>query len=185
MKDIKFIIIAITLLCITSCAPAGPLSPTDYTQLLANIKDFFTTSLFLLGSSSSNFQIGQAIARLYYGHYHIARLIYNNNKSVDIDNHTRAWDAMQVKIQTYGKELKTFRIKYDYSPQNFSNSEIEQDLQFIKDNKSEFDYMITELKSTIVSFNNDPNFLNNANKRIQDIENEYNSLIAKINSKLP
>lgn len=188
MKVIKFIIIAVTLLCVTSCAQTGSLSPTDYIQLLTNIKDFFTTSLFLLGSNCSNFQIGQAIARLYYGHYHIARLIYNNKNRVDIDNHTRAWDAMQVRIQTYGKELKTFRIKYDYSPQNFSNSEIEQDLQFIKDNRSEFDYMITELKSTIVSFNNDPNFLNNANKGIQDIENEYNSLIAKIgkiNSKRP
>lgn len=188
MKFIKFIIIAVTLLCVTSCAQTGPLSPTDYTQLLTNIKDFFTTSLFLLGSNCSNFQIGQAITRLYYGHYHIARLIYNNKNKVDIDNHTRAWDAMQVRIQTYGKELKTFRIKYDYSPQNFSNSEIEQDLQFIKDNRSEFDYMITELKSTIVSFNNDPNFLNNANKEIQNIENEYNSIIAKIgkiNSKRP
>lgn len=185
MKVIKFIIIVITLLCITSCTKTIPLSPTDYTQLLINIKDFFTTSLFLLGSSSSNFQVGQAIARLYYGHYHIARLIYNNNNRVDVDNHTKAWDAMQVRIQTYGKELKAFRIKYDYSPQSFSNSEIEQDLQFIKDNKSEFDYMITELKSSIVSFNNDPNFLNNANKEIQDIENEYNSLIARINSKLP
>ena len=82
MEFIKFILIAIILFCITSCAPTGPISTAEYNQLLINIKDFFTTSLFLLGSSS-NFQIGQAIARQYYGHYHIARLIYNNNNGVD------------------------------------------------------------------------------------------------------
>lgn len=70
-------------------------------------------------------------------------------------------------------------IKYDYYPQNFSNSEIEQDLKFIKDNKSEFDYMITELKNSISSFNT------TANKEIQDIENEYNSLIKIIEKRLP
>jgi len=184
MEFIKFILIAIILFCITSCAPTGPISTAEYNQLLINIKDFFTTSLFLLGSSS-NFQIGQAIARQYYGHYHIARLIYNNNNGVDINNHTRAWDAMPARIKTYGNKLKDLRIKYDYYPQNFSNSEIEQDLKFIKDNKSEFDYMITELKNSISSFNTTSNFLTTANKEIQDIENEYNSLIKIIEKRLP
>lgn len=111
--------------------------------------------------------------------------IYNNNNGVDINNHTRAWDAMQARIKTYGNKLKDLRIKYDYYPQNFSNSEIEQDLKFIKDNKSEFDYMITELKNSISSFNTTSNFLTTANKEIQDIENEYNSLIKIIEKRLP
>lgn len=92
---------------------------------------------------------------------------------------------MQARIKTYGNKLKDLRIKYDYYPQNFSNSEIEQDLKFIKDNKSEFDYMITELKNSISSFNTTSNFLNTANKEIQDIENEYNSLIKIIEKRLP
>ena len=38
--------------------------------------------------------IGQAIARIYYGYYHIARLIFNNIKGYDGDNHTETWKAM-------------------------------------------------------------------------------------------
>lgn len=175
----KVILLVLALFCITSCSKIAPISPIEYTQLLINIKDFFTTSIFLLGSNS-NFQTGQAIARLYYGHYHIARLIYNNHFGKDNNSHYYTWEKMNTRIRNYGNNLKKLRIKYDYDAQNFSNSEIKDNLKFISDNRSEFDYMIKELKGSISSFDNDKEFLKTASKEIQKIEQEYDSLVNKI-----
>lgn len=174
----RFSLVCILLFCLASCAPEPPLSPSEYNQLLINIKEFFKTRLFLLGSSS-NFQVGQAIARLYYGTYHIARLIYNN-RGHDSKNHTATWNAMMPRIKAYGEQLKSLRIKYDYRPQNFDDNEIKQDLELIYNNKVEFENIIDELKKGISSFESDTDFLNTANKTIQDIENEYSLLINKI-----
>lgn len=55
--------------------------------------------------------IGQAIARIYYGYYHIARLIFNNIKGYDGDNHTETWKAMPNTIKNFGKKMKEMRIK--------------------------------------------------------------------------
>ena len=80
MKNVlKFLLVLIACQ-LTGCAPAEPLSPIEYTQLLVNVKEFFALSILLLNQDSPHC-IGQAISRIYYGHYHIARLIYNNKRS--------------------------------------------------------------------------------------------------------
>ena len=81
MKIILRILLVLIASQLTSCATAEPLSPIEYTRLLINVKEFFTLSILLLNQDSSHC-IGQAISRLYYGHYHIARLIYNNKRGI-------------------------------------------------------------------------------------------------------
>ena len=169
-----FVVLLITML--TSCAEAPALNTADYNGLLINIKEFFSVSILLL-SANSNFGIGQAIARLYYGHYHIARLIYNNTENQDGNNHAKVWNAMPPIIKSYGEYLKSLRIKYDYGTTNISTSEIINDLKYIQDNQNYFIEMILMLRNTIHEDSIDSLF----NDHMKDIESTYNDLLVKLN----
>mgnify|MGYP003305954298 CR=1 FL=1 len=180
MKQIlRAIVICILGLSIVSCAPPPPLDPGAYNQLLLNIRDFFTITLLLLGKSPIFAQC-QAITRLYYGHYHLCRLIYNNIMGRDANNHRDAWDRMQNDIKLYGEKLKEFRIKYDYTPLNFSEPDVRNDLEFILNNKDKFDLMVAELKNSISSFSTDTTFMEVFNKNISEVEESYECVINAI-----
>ena len=176
MKIILRILLVLIASQLTSCATAEPLSPIEYTRLLINVKEFFTLSILLLNQDSSHC-IGQAISRLYYGHYHIARLIYNNKRGCDGDNHKDVWDNMPSSIKTYGKKLKEMRIKYDYGVTEISLEELQSDLEYIKSHQSRFDEMLKEIDSTIYQYGTNPFFISSFNQAIKEIESTYKSLI--------
>lgn len=176
MRFVLRLFAVLLIVMLTSCAEAPALNTADYNGLLINIKEFFSVSILLL-STNSNFSLGQAIARLYYGHYHIARLIYNNTENQYGNNHTKVWNAMPPIIKSYGEYLKSLRIKYDYGTTNIPTSEIIKDLKYIQDNQNHFIEMIEKLRNTIhedstASFFDD---------RIKDIESTYNDLLVKLN----
>lgn len=104
-------------------------------------------SLVLLGQNNT-FAFGQAINRIYYGHYHLVRLIFNNIIGYDGNNHTEVWRQIPADIKAYGEKLKDMRIKYDYKPLSFTQSEMLQDLEYIESYQNRFDAIIKELDNT-------------------------------------
>ena len=60
MKIILRLLLVLIASQLTGCAVADPLSPIEYTQLLINVKEFFTLSILLLNQDSSHC-VGQAI----------------------------------------------------------------------------------------------------------------------------
>ena len=183
MKNVlKFLLVLIACQ-LTGCAPAEPLSPIEYTQLLVNVKEFFTLSILLLNQDSPHC-IGQAISRLYYGHYHIARLIYHNKKGYDGNSHTEVWNNMPSRIKSYGEKLKEMRIKYDYGVTEISLEELRSDLEYIKSHQSRFDEMLKEIDSSISQYGTNPFFISSFNKTIKEIESTYKSLITTIGKRI-
>lgn len=179
MKSLQKVIIFICICMLASCSQVQPLTPCEYTQLLANIKDFFCVSITLLGQDS-NFAIGQAIGRLYYGHYHLSRLIYNSIKGRDGNNHTDVWKQMPSDIRTYGEALKDLRIKYDYESTAFSRSEVLQDLSYIESHKGSFNKIIKELNNSVGQFNSNPIFVVVFDKNVKEITTTYQGVIQRI-----
>lgn len=167
----------------TSCAAAEPIAPYDYTQLLLSVRDLFTVSSMILSKMEPP-MIGQAIARIYYGYYHIARLIFNNIKGYDGDNHTETWKAMPNTIKNFGKEMKEMRIKYDYNPYNTTIEEMKKDLQYIYNQRTMFETMVKELENTVVQYSTNPIFKNTFDTNVKEIQDTYSSLIIIINEKL-
>ena len=181
MKIILRLLLVLIASQLTGCAVADPLSPIEYTQLLINIKEFFTLSILLLNQDSPHC-IGQAITRLYYGHYHMARLIYNNTKGYDGNNHTEVWSNMPSSIKSYGEKLKEMRIKYDYGVTEISLEELQSDLEYIKSHQSRFDEMLKEIDSTIPQYGTNPIFISSFNHAIKEIKSTYKSLITTIDN---
>ena len=179
MKIILRLLLVLIASQLTSCAAAVPLSPIEYTQLLSNVKEFFTLSILLL-NQDSQYCIGQAITRLYYGHYHIARLIYNNIKGYDGNSHTVVWNNMPSNIKSYGEKLKEIRIKYDYGVTEISLEELKSDLEYIRSHQSRFDKMLEEIDSSISRYGTNPIFISSVNHAIEEIKSTYKSLITTI-----
>lgn len=179
MKNILRLLFVLLASQLTGCAPSQPLSPLEYTQLLTNIKDFFVVGIVLLNQDDS-VCIGQAISRLYYGHYHIARLIFNNLRGYDGNNHKDVWDNMPSSIKSYGEKLKEMRIKYDYGVAEISLAELKSDLEFIKSHQSRFDEMLEEIDSSISRYGTNPIFMSAFNQAIKEIKSTYKSLITTI-----
>ena len=175
----RILVICFVLFGFSSCAPVPPLSPLEYTQLLTNIKDIFSVSLLLM-MDSNIYSIRQSIARLYYGHYHLCRLIYNNLNGRDSENHTTAWEAMRKDLEDYGKTLKEMRIKYDYQASVVDESDVCADLEYIVAHKSKFDSLIEELKNTVRRFNSNPIFDQEFDAKIAEVEAVYESLLKSI-----
>ena len=176
MKYILRLLFVLLISQLTGCAAAEPLSPIEYTQLLVNVKEFFALSILLLIQDSPHC-IGQAISRIYYGHYHIARLIYNNKRGYDGNNHTDVWNNMPSSIKSYGEKLKEMRIRYDYGVTEISLEELKSDLEYIKSHQSRFKEMLEELDSTISQRGTNPFFISSFNQAIKEIESTYKSLI--------
>lgn len=183
MKNILRLLFILLISQLTGCAAAEPLSPIEYTQLLFNVKEFFALSILLLNQDSPHC-IGQAISRIYYGHYHIARLIYNNKRGYDGNNHTDVWNNMPSSIKSYGEKLKEMRIRYDYGVTEISLEELKSDLEYIKSHQSRFKEMLKELDSTISRRGTNPFFISSFNKAIKEIEFTYESLITTIEERI-
>lgn len=183
MKNILRLLFVLLISQLTGCAAAEPLSPIEYTQLLVNVKEFFALSILLLNQDSPHC-IGQAIYRIYYGHYHIARLIYNNKRGYDGNNHTDVWNNMPSSIKSYGEKLKEMRIRYDYGVTEISLEELKSDLEYIKSHQSRFKEMLEELDSTISRRGTNPFFISSFNKAIKEIEFTYESLITTIEERI-
>ena len=179
MNRLLKLILILCVCLLASCAQAEPLPPSEYTQLLINIKEFFSMSLLLLGQNNI-FVFGQVVSRLYYGHYHLARLIFNNIKGYDGNNHTKVWRQMPADIKTYGEKLKDMRIKYDYSSLPFTQSEVLQDLKYIESHQNRFDAIIKELDNTVGRYSTNQFFDNEFNKNIADIKTVYQQVTQKI-----
>ena len=179
----RILVISLVLLGLSSCAQTPPLSPLEYTQLLTNIKDIFSVSLLLM-MDSNTYSIRQSIARLYYGHYHLCRLIYNNLKGRDSDNHTTAWEVMRKDLEDYGKDLKEMRIKYDYQASIVDENDVYADLEYIVAHKCKFDSLIEELKNTVGRFNSNPFFDKDFDAKIAEVETVYESLLKSIEALL-
>ena len=172
----------ILILCIcqlASCVRAEPLPSSEYIQLLINIKDFFSMGMVLLGQNNT-FALGQAISRIYYGHYHLARLIFNSIKGYDGNNHTGVWRQMPADIKAYGENLKDMRIKYDYMPRPFTQNELLRDLEYIENHKNRFDAIIKELDNTVVRYSMNPFFNKKFNENIAEIKTTYTQISQRI-----
>jgi len=181
-EDMNRLLQLILILCVcllASCAPSEPLPPSEYTQLLINIKDFFSMSLILLGQNNT-FTFGQVISRIYYGHYHLVRLIFNNIKGYDGNNHTKVWKQMPADIRAYGEKLKDMRIKYDYMPMSFTQSEVLQDLEYIENHQNRFDAIIKELDRTVEIYSTNPFFSKEFNENIAEIKTTYKQISQRI-----
>ena len=179
MSRLLKLILILCVCLLASCMRAEPLPPSGYTQLLINVKDFFSMSLVLLGQNNT-FALGQAISRLYYGHYHLARLIFNNIKGRDGYNHTEVWEQMPADIKTYGEKLKDMRIKYDYEPLPFTQSEVLQDLEYIESHQNRFDAIIKELDNTVGRYSSNPFFNKKFNAKIAEIKDSYTQVAKRL-----
>lgn len=179
MNRLLKLLLIICVCLFASCAQAEPLPPNEYTQLLINIKDFFLMSLVLLGQNNT-FTLGQVISRIYYGHYHLARLIFNNIKGYDGNNHTEVWKQMPADIRAYGEKLKNMRIKYDYMPMSFTQSEVLQDLEYIENHQNRFDAIIKELDNTVERYSMNPFFSKEFNENIVEIKTTYKQISQRI-----
>lgn len=179
MNRLLKLILILGVCLFASCAPVEPLQPSEYTQLLINIKDFFSMSLVLL-SQNNTFTLGQAVSRIYYGHYHLARLIFNSIKGYDGNNHTGVWRQMPADIKAYGEKLKDMRIKYDYMPMSFTQSEVLQDLEYIENHQNRFDAMIKELDNTVERYSMNPFFYKKFNENIAEIKTTYTQISQRI-----
>lgn len=178
-----FLLLFLSVCCV-SCAAEGVLSPNDYTQLLLSVKHFFVISSIMLSTSDAS-NYGQAISRMYYGCYHIARLIFNNTKGYDGRNHTQTWEAMPNSFKSYGQDLKKMRIKYDYDPYSVKENELYEDLKYIYDQRVQFDNMLQELNKSIVHYSTNPFFIKEFEKNIKEVQDAYASLVADIKRYLP
>ncbi len=75
----------ILILCVclfASCAQAEPLPPSEYAQLLINIKDFFSMSLVLLGQNNT-FVLGQVVSRLYFDNLSLCCQLCKRRNAID------------------------------------------------------------------------------------------------------
>lgn len=112
----------------------------------------------------------------------MARLIYNNTKGYDGNNHTEVWSNMPSSIKSYGEKLKEMRIKYDYGVTEISLEELQSDLEYIKSHHSRFDEMLKEIDSSIPQYGTNPIFISSFNHAIKEIKSTYKSLITTIDN---
>jgi hypothetical protein len=95
-----------------------PITPVGYSNLLLKIQELFTLCTVLVSQNTLTSN-GQAISRMYYAFYHLARLVNINNFNKEQKGHKATWDKIfNPSIKTFGFALKNFREKYDYDPIN-------------------------------------------------------------------
>lgn len=175
---LKFFGLILLALCCVGCS-ANVISPADYSGLLLGAKTFFEVSMMLLNSAEANYN-GQGIARMYYGCYYVARLIYNNYHYRDSTQHYITWEKMPVAIREYGEHLKELRVKYDYNPFHADEKELTTDLQYIYNNRDKFHEMIEELRLS----NTDLDYIKAFDRNVLEVEKAYGNLIDLIKNKL-
>lgn len=180
-KTFKWLILLLLLCC--SCAGPTPLSSTDYLSLLECIKNLLSFCILILGSDSSFWK--QIIPRYYYALYHLARLVYNNNKRDDSDNHTTTWKAMPTDISTDGLQFKAQRIINDYYAFAVSDTDVSKQLSMIE-NSNLLSKLSKEVQNTINGYHdaspsfNKSIFEHSVNELLSDIELKNSELQGKI-----
>lgn len=155
------------------------MSPADYSGLIIKSKEFLSVCLLLLNHN----EYGQSISRIYYSYFDIARLIaVNKSWKTNYSNHEKVWEQTSPEIQSYGRKLKSFRVKYDYAPV-VKTKEGLKDLKFILDNRNKFDALINELATT----SKDYPFLHEDDdeitKQLQELEYVHTELMDAIKDK--
>jgi len=149
----KFIILLAILFFFTSCKQAEPFNPYDYTSLLIRSKNLFSLCVILLGQSDT--YLGDVFSRLYYGYYHLGRLIFSNKYGYEYDSHSHVWKKMEESIREFGFLMKSLREKYEYIPlsqEDIVGNSKEDLLSVVDSNK--FDRIVIELKTTLEESDN-------------------------------
>lgn len=181
MKNYKFLFVVSLCVFMSACAPQQPLSPVEYSGLLLKTKELFILCTILIEHGLYS----QVIPRLYYGYYHIARLIVNNKFSHDISNHTDVWKHTPKDIKLKGLQLKLLRVKYDYEP-NIVQSEFISDINDIYANKDLLEIEIQEFNKDIAQKMTQSDIDNNhINDLLQQIETEHSKLMEKVHKAIP
>ena len=184
MKLFKYIFVLTIIALFTSCAQAEPFAPHDNTNLLIRSKNLFSLSTLLV--SQSEVYIGDVFSRLYYGYYHLGRLIFSNKFGYEFDSHNHVWKKMEEPIKEFGYSMKSLREKYDYKP--LSPREVTEqskdDLKLIIDT-NKFDEIILELRTTL----NESNYYSQKEKdllllEIILVEKEHTSLIDELQQRV-
>ena len=87
---------------------------------------------------------------------------------------------MPADIKTYGEKLKDMRIKYDYEPLPFTQSEVLQDLEYIESHQNRFDAIIKELDNTVGRYSSNPFFNKKFNAKIAEIKDSYTQVAKRL-----
>lgn len=180
-KSFRWLILLI-LLC-SSCSGPAPISSTEYLSLLESIKNLLSFCILILGSDSSFWK--QLIPRYYYALYHLARLVYNNNKRDDADNHTATWKAMPTDISTEGLQFKAQRIINDYYAFTVSDKDVSNQLSMIE-HSDLLRKLSKEVQNTVNGYHdassnfNKSNFERSVNELLSEIELKNSELQGKI-----
>lgn len=145
---IRFIIFFAIIFFFTSCAQAEPFNTNDFTNLLIRSKNLFSLCSILLGQSDT--YLSDVFSRLYYGYYHLGRLIFSNMYGYEKDSHSHVWKKMEEPIKDFGFSMKSLREKYEYRALSLDDIIVKskEDLLYVV-NSNKFDRMIIELKSTL------------------------------------
>lgn len=149
----KYLFLIALIVIFASCAQAEPFSPQDYTNLLIRSRNLFSLCTLLI--SQPEMYLGDIFSRLYYGYYHLGRLIFSNKFGYEYDSHNHVWKKMEEPIKGFGYAMKELREKYDYRPlsQDEVIAQSREDLQLIYDNRDNFDEMLIELQTSLNTTN--------------------------------
>ena len=80
----------------SSCAAIDTITPVSYNILLTKINDLLNLCIILLNQPEQYH--GQIISRLYYGYYHLARLLYINYYNYDAGGHGKTLKKLPKNI---------------------------------------------------------------------------------------
>jgi len=185
-KKLIFTCFLLLCFCLSSCRHIDPITPVDYSNLLLKVKELFALCSVLVSSNdlTSN---GQAISRIYYAFYHLARLLNINIHNMEQKSHTQAWKKISDQnIQQFGLDLKTLREKYDYDPidPQTGGAMIKRDLAYIVSHEADVEALLNKIKSTLhqcIALS--PQDIVNLRKDISDIEQEQKSLFNSLKAK--
>ena len=149
IKYLKLLFIILLGGSVSSCAQLDPVTPTSYHFLLVKINDILSLCCLLLNQQEAFH--GQVIGRLYYGYYHLARLLHINLKDFDAGGHTKTWKKLPNNIRDFGFRMKELREKYDYDVDDlFDLSEnLDNDFKKILADKIYADSLLNELNNTL------------------------------------
>lgn len=151
MKNFYFRFAFIIVMCfgVSSCSAIDPITPTNYYFLLVKAKELLSLCCLLL--SQTEIYHGQAISRLYYCYYHLARLLHINLRGYDAGGHQKTWQKLPLEFQKFGLCMKYLREKYDYdviTPKDLLKN-LNEDFTEILKNKSTGELLLNELERTL------------------------------------
>ena len=145
--SIKLFLIFFIIFGMSSCAAMEPITPNNYNLLLIKTNDLFNLCIMLLNQPEQYH--GQIVSRLYYGYYHLARLLHINYHNYDAGGHAKTWNKLPCKIRIFGLRMKILREKHDYNVINNLTENIDKDFDTILDEEKNFVSLSEELGNTL------------------------------------